>query len=121
MIKRFIGLLTEIAVDENHVASRYAKLLQSLWFRRAGALGDTHTADGSIPHTADEPAMGQLPLLGMETNNSHGATLDDIGLEPFENMDVCTLDGVFAMPPVFPYDLSAFLNTGLKQPGFPTF
>lgn len=43
-------------------------------------------------------------LLSTEHNGSQGEIFDDIGLESFDKIE--TMDGAFATPPDYPYDLS---------------
>lgn len=117
MIQRFIRLLTEIAVDENHIASRYAKLLQGLWFHRSSSATENCNVDGVNADFAADPALGP-PLFGADA--SQGPVFDDVGLELFDGVD--TIDGFFAVPPVFPYDLSVFFNNhNSKQAGVSAF
>lgn len=109
LIQRFITLLQTIAIDEQHIASRYARLLHQLWFQR--------------PHSATGPSASEKSGVGLEARDalgtvggfgadgSYGASVVDevgLGLEAFEGME--GMDGFFAMPPVFPYDLSMFFR-----------
>ena len=117
MIQQFIRLLTKIAVDESHIASRYAKLLQRLWFHRGGSTTENCNVDGVNADFAADPALGP-PLFCAEA--SQGPVFDDVGLELFDGVD--TIDGFFAVPPVFPYDLSVFFNNHhSKQAGVSAF
>ncbi|CAG8201740.1 unnamed protein product [Penicillium nalgiovense] len=89
-MKRFISLLTTISDDENHIASRYTRLLCKLWFQRP----DTLTVSSLPINTDVTPAPWDM--------------FNEFGLEGFSSTN--TMDGFFAMPPVFPYDDSMFFN-----------
>ncbi|KAH6981369.1 hypothetical protein BKA56DRAFT_587154 [Ilyonectria sp. MPI-CAGE-AT-0026] len=110
LMQRFTSALKLAAVDENHVASRYAKLLDRLWFRRP----ETTLAAAGRPENMNleitNPGMSDsLPMLGLDINRTQLTVFDDIGLQPFDCTD--TMDGLFAIPPVFPWDQCGFLNT----------
>ncbi|KAJ5370536.1 uncharacterized protein N7496_006628 [Penicillium cataractarum] len=112
LIQRFITLLQTIAIDDQHIASRYARLLHQLWFQRPRA--DTATEHAA----ADKPGLGVEARdalgvggggVGLDVGSGFGggslSLFEDagIGLESFEGEG---MEGFFVMPPVFPYDLS---------------
>lgn len=111
-MQRFTSALKLAAVDENHIASRYAKLLDRLWFRRP----ETTLAAAGRPENMNleitNPGMSDsLSMLGLDINRTQLTVFDDIGLQPFDCTD--TMDGLFAIPPVFPWDQCGFLNTAI--------
>lgn len=106
LMRRFISLLTAAATDSNHIASRYAKLLSGLFFRRPTGqasgrpLGSTEVelqsqADESLDTlSAFTPNVGmvQMPLF------------DGLGLQQFDCTD--TIDGLFSLPALGSWDPS---------------
>lgn len=103
LMQRFISVLRTAAVDDNHIASRYAELLNRLWFHRPDV---TMSRNLNPDSTNTEPSHTGLvdPLSMLSSDATCGQMLfDDIGLQPFDCTD--TMDTLFAMPPaVFPWD-----------------
>ncbi|KAJ5691148.1 hypothetical protein N7488_011883 [Penicillium malachiteum] len=134
LMHRFISVLTQVSVDENHahIASRYAKLLQRLWFHReeqASNNAGTGVEKGICDQNGQRSAeMNASTSAGVDSDIStdlaggprsfmdadvygigtQGLAFDYAGLEGLDGVE--GLDGLLAMPPVFPYDLSLFLN-----------
>jgi hypothetical protein len=103
-MKCFISLLTTVSNDENHIASRYARLLHKLWFQRP----DTPTVEACAPEdTAMAPQVSSLPI-NTDVTPTPWDMFNEFGLEGFSSTN--TMDGFFAMPPVFPYDVSMFFS-----------
>ncbi|KAJ5098770.1 hypothetical protein N7532_005771 [Penicillium argentinense] len=136
LIARFITHLTTISSDEKHLSTRYARLLHRLWFRpeqpapecsndaSGSGLGaadpsyHTHASLASYQHPGSTLASIHLSLIHGPTvpagsNDGGAGILDELSLEPFDCME--TMDGFFAMPPVFPYDLSVFFNGKMSE------
>ncbi len=109
LIQRFITLLQTIAINENHVASRYARLLHHLWFQLPPSPPEEARPDkcGMRPEPDNPFGTVDAPIV----DASYGASLlEDIGLGPDALEGAEWMDGFFAMPPAFPYDLSMFLK-----------
>lgn len=109
LIQRFITLLQTIAINETHVASRYARLLHHLWFQRPHSPPEDPVPDRSGIRPDEDAAFGAVG--GSIGDGIYGESLFDdvaLGLDALEGVD--GMDGLFAMPSAFPYDLSMFLR-----------
>lgn len=109
LIQRFITLLQTIAINETHVASRYARLLHHLWFQRPHSLPEDPIPDKSGTRPDEDDAFGAVG--GPIGDGIYGESLFDdvaLGLDALEGVE--GMDGLFAMPSAFPYDLSMFLR-----------
>ena len=109
LVRSFITFLSAAAVDENHTASKYAKLLERLWFHRpdTALLGVENMENVNL----DQRNPGHIDpssMLGLDLDGSQIPFFEDIGLPSFDCAD--TMDGLFAMPPVFGWDQSNFLD-----------
>ncbi|KAF4993445.1 hypothetical protein FDECE_13395 [Fusarium decemcellulare] len=107
LMERFISVLKVAAVDENHIAARYARLLDRLWFRRALNTMANNNADTTDPGLRNSGVIDTLSALA-DVNGVQIPLFDDLGLQPFDCTD--TMDGLFAMPSVISWDPSSFLN-----------
>ncbi|KAJ6036390.1 hypothetical protein N7540_000669 [Penicillium herquei] len=136
LMHRFITVLTQVSANENHahIASRYAKLLQRLWFRREeqnsndACAGPQVSVERGDQYGQRATEMNASTRVGVDSDfstdlaggpqsfmdvdvygiGSHGSAFDYVGLEGLDGVE--GLDGLLAMPPVFPYDLSLFFN-----------
>ncbi|KAJ5107372.1 hypothetical protein N7456_004047 [Penicillium angulare] len=124
LMRRFLTVLDAVPVNKNHkhVASHYAKLLRGLWFRRKedckggparrhSDQQDDHTGSGDTCSNVSANLARGPPCMNVDMNGGgsvEGSILDDSTLELFDGID--GLDGLLAMAPVFPYDLSLFLD-----------
>ncbi|KAL2670768.1 hypothetical protein Neosp_014570 [[Neocosmospora] mangrovei] len=109
LMERFISVLKTAAVDENHIAARYARLLDRLWFRRAHRLTNVDDSQSSNPELRNPGAVVDTLSTLADLNGGQMPLFDDLGLQPFDCTD--TMDGLFAMPSVVSWDASSFLNT----------
>ncbi|KAF4963493.1 hypothetical protein FSARC_8502 [Fusarium sarcochroum] len=110
LMGRFISVLKAAAVDENHIAASYARLLDRLWFRRAPSSSMNNENMDNINHEMGDPVMGDtLSTLGTDVTMAQIPFFDDLGLQAFDCTD--TMDGLFSMPSVASWDPTAFLNT----------
>ncbi|CAM1510831.1 Fc.00g083440.m01.CDS01 [Cosmosporella sp. VM-42] len=110
LMQRFISVLKTAAVDENHIASRYAKLLDRLWFHRTDValVGNTDAEISNLEYR-NLGMMDTICTLGSEITGAQMSLFDDIGLQSFDCTD--TMDGLFTIPPVFPWDQYSFVNS----------
>lgn len=88
-MRRFIAALAAAAVDESHIASRYARLLHRLWFPRPDPADEAPTGRDPGPAELSAVSLGGWP-----------APVD----EPVPPLDGVEIDDLFAMLPVFPWD-----------------
>ena len=116
---RFITLLTQVSpYDDQHIASRYAKLLSRLWAQRAGQDDGQVDQDDQYRHAGTDVSVGvdvstdlaggPPSVLGFDAGLGGLGGYD--GLEGFGGFE--GLDGFLGIPAVFPYDLSLFFNGG---------
>lgn len=106
---RFVTTLKSAATDEEHIASKFAKLLERLWFRRANT---------SAPGSHLQSGIVNDRLIGTEISGLIGSDLaggqipqyDELILPEFDCAD--PIDALFAMPPVFPMDQAGFFGYG---------
>lgn len=109
-MERFISVLKVAAVDDNHIAAAYAKLLDRLWFRRTHGLSMSN--DITNNHTelglGDQEVTDSLPTLATDTSMSQMPDFDEFGFQPLEYTDV--MDGLFSMPFVASWDPTMFPN-----------
>lgn len=106
-MERFLSRLHTITTDENHLASRYARLLHGLWFQRA----ENSAAENSDPKPGASNSNDVVAPLNLDfgaAGQGQESVFDEMGLDAFNEID--SLDGFLAMPPVFPYDLSMFFQ-----------
>lgn len=108
LMRKFISVFMAAAVDENHIASRYAELLESLWFRRnkPAAVGNRGGTEHPEMENGDVSITNSLGMMGPDVNL---LWYDDIALQPFDYTD--NIDALFAMPPVFPSDQTGALGS----------
>ncbi|VUC29278.1 unnamed protein product [Clonostachys rosea] len=106
---RFITTLKNAAMDDGHIASKFARLLERLWFRRANT---------SAPGSHSQSAVVNDRLNGTDISGLMGSDLaggqilqyDELVLPEFDCTD--PIDALFAMPPVFPMDQAGFFGYG---------
>lgn len=133
LITRFLAHLNTVTPDETHISTRYARLLQKLWFRQDQSAPEAHISDAQVDpslsqthsdgqfsyanNDSSDPSLnvnasGGSGLVGGMNLNTASSMLDDISLGSFDYMDTnaSAVDWFLAMPPVFPYDLSMFFN-----------
>jgi hypothetical protein len=105
-MERFISVLKAAAVDDNHIAAAYAKLLDRLWFRRTHGL----PMSNDIMNNNTELGLGdqEVPTLATDTTMSQMSFFDDFGFQPLECTDM--MDGLFSMPFVASWDPETFPN-----------
>ena len=112
LMRKFISVFMAAAVDENHIASRYAELLERLWFRRSKSPATGNHGDTECPEreTRDAGITNPLGMIGPDVGVGQLLWCDDIGLQPFDYTD--NIDALFAMPLVLPSDQTgAFEST----------
>lgn len=112
LVRRFIGVLEIAATDTDHIASKYAKLLNGLWFHKGGARGDTTRSRGSEERVQSDE-VGNLndfnQVDGNDENHDdtgHLPSFDEIGLQPLDWIE--SVEGLFSMPAAFPWDQSIY-------------
>ncbi|KAM0342941.1 hypothetical protein ACHAPU_009059 [Fusarium lateritium] len=106
----FISVLKAAAVDENHIAASYARLLDRLWFKRAhGSSMNNDNMDNSTGLDLENSGMADTFLtIGTDDSLVQVPFFDDFGFQP-DCTDV--MDGLFAMPLVTSWDPTAFPST----------
>lgn len=101
MMRRFVSSLDRATTGDKHIASRYSKLLQKLWFEEPA------------PKTTNEPHASQRDILGVQVTPITPplglgadplAMTDHIGLQYFDFTD--SADGLFSMPLISSMDQS---------------
>ncbi|KXH52187.1 hypothetical protein CNYM01_00518 [Colletotrichum nymphaeae SA-01] len=112
LMRRFVGVLEIAATDTDHIASKYAKLLNGLWFHKGGARGDATRSRGSEERVQSDE-VGNLndfnQVDGDDENDddtSHLPSFDEIGLQPLDWIE--SVEGLFSMPAAFPWDQSIY-------------
>ncbi|CVL08418.1 uncharacterized protein FMAN_05165 [Fusarium mangiferae] len=110
LMERFISVLKAAAVDDNHMAAAYAKLLERLWFRRVNGLLMSNESMNNNPELGlgDQEVTDPLPTLATNSTMSQMSFLDDFGLQPLECTDM--MDGLFSMPFIASWDPTTFPN-----------
>jgi len=122
LITRFLSHLQSITPDESHISTRYSWLLQRLWFRSEQSAPEFSEAINVLPNASQNsglcPETGVSEKLpggnfnvnpGINTWSVFGVGGGNLLDFSIDSLDDLTLDGFLAIPPVFPYDLSAFL------------
>ncbi|KAK1635681.1 hypothetical protein BDP81DRAFT_490573, partial [Colletotrichum phormii] len=88
LMRRFVGVLETAATNTDHIASKYAKLLNGLWFHKRGSRGDaTRNRVSEERAQADEVgnlAMDQVNDDEHDDDTSHLPSFDEIGLQPLD-------------------------------------
>ncbi|KIL88547.1 hypothetical protein FAVG1_07792 [Fusarium avenaceum] len=110
LMERFISVLKAAAVDDNHIAAAYAKLLDRLWFRRTHGLSMSNdiTNNNTELGLGDQEVTDSPSTLPIDTNMSQMSFFDDFGFQPLEYTDV--MDGLFSIPFVTSWDPTTFPN-----------
>ncbi|KAL0940076.1 uncharacterized protein CTRU02_206686 [Colletotrichum truncatum] len=108
LMRRFISVLEAAATDIDHIAAKYSKLLNGLWFHRTepGA-NKRNSNDGTHPDELQE-ANNLHPFSdgANEPDPSHLPSFDEIGLQPLDWIE--SVEGLFSMPAAFPWDQPIF-------------
>ncbi|KAF5572837.1 hypothetical protein FPCIR_14170 [Fusarium pseudocircinatum] len=109
LMGRFISALKAAAIDENHIAASYARLLERLWFRKAYTLSvnDEHS-DNVNDELGNSVIADTLSTLETDASMAQVPSFDDLGLQSFDYTD--TLDGLFSMSSVPSWDQIPFFN-----------
>ncbi|KAK1487239.1 hypothetical protein CCUS01_03583 [Colletotrichum cuscutae] len=112
LMRRFVGVLETAATDTDHIASKYAKLLNGLWFHKGGARGDATRSRGSEERVQsdevdDVNAFNRVDDYDEnDDDTSHLPSFDEIGLQPLDWIE--SVEGLFSMPAPFPWDQSIY-------------
>ncbi|KAF3800095.1 hypothetical protein GCG54_00015474 [Colletotrichum gloeosporioides] len=111
LMRRFIGVLEIAATDADHIAAKYAKLLNGLWFHRSDSSADAtrkHNS-GSNSHSNELQEANAVQTYTNEVNDAdsnHLPSFDEIGLQPLDWIE--SVEGLFSMPAAFPWDQPIF-------------
>jgi hypothetical protein len=109
-MERFISVLKVAAVDDNHIAAAYARLLDRLWSRRTHHLS---MSNGIINNNTelglgDQEVTDSIPTLATDTTMSQLLFFDDFGFQQLECTDV--MDELFSVPFAASWDPTTFPN-----------
>ncbi|CAH0058149.1 unnamed protein product [Clonostachys solani] len=106
---RFVTTLKSAGMDEEHIASKFAKLLERLWFRRANtSTPGSHLQSGVVNERLNGTDISAL--MGSDLAGGQILQYDELILPEFDCAD--PIDTLFAMPPVFPMDQAGFFGYG---------
>ncbi|KAH8893977.1 hypothetical protein GQ53DRAFT_805380 [Thozetella sp. PMI_491] len=105
LMRQFIDVLTAASVDSDHIASKYARLLQGLWFQQptSSALNGNLRELGASETCVDDAFAA---TAAAHTASDQSTLFEDVGLWQFDYAN--PVDGWFSMPAVFPWDQSFF-------------
>ncbi|KAF9874289.1 C6 transcription factor [Colletotrichum karsti] len=111
LMRRFIDVLETAATDADHIAAKYAKLLNRLWFQRTENTTNSRrqrNLDDSAEPSAAQEANTLQPFLGEDddADSNHLPSFDDIGLQPLDWIE--SIEGLFSMPAAFPWDQTIY-------------
>ncbi|KAF4485172.1 hypothetical protein CGGC5_v008571 [Colletotrichum fructicola Nara gc5] len=111
LMRRFIGVLEIAATDADHIAAKYAKLLNGLWFHRSDSSADATRKrnSGSNAHSDELQEVNAVPTYSNEVgdaDSNHLPSFDEIGLQPLDWIE--SVEGLFSMPAAFPWDQPIF-------------
>ncbi|KAK1464815.1 hypothetical protein CMEL01_12170 [Colletotrichum melonis] len=112
LMRRFVGVLETAATDTDHIASKYAKLLNGLWFHKGGARGDATRSRASEERVQSDEVddVNAFNRVDDDDENdddtSHLPSFDEIGLQPLDWIE--SVEGLFSMPAAFPWDQSIY-------------
>ncbi|KAF7521833.1 hypothetical protein G7054_g12334 [Neopestalotiopsis clavispora] len=103
MMRRFVSSLNRATTGDRHIASRYSKLLQRLWFDKTASMPQ----DPDTSHQDLLSSPGPIgPSLGTSTDPL--TTADSLGLQYFDFMD--STEGLFSMPLIPPMEQPMYDN-----------
>ncbi|KAL3295560.1 transcriptional activator [Colletotrichum asianum] len=107
LMRRFIGVLEIAATDADHIAAKYAKLLNGLWFHRSDSSADATRKrnSGSNIHSDEFQEVNAVQTYSNEVDDAdsnHLPSFDEIGLQPLDWIE--SVEGLFSMPAAFPWD-----------------
>ncbi|KAF4925827.1 hypothetical protein CGCVW01_v003367 [Colletotrichum viniferum] len=111
LMRRFIGVLEIAATDADHIAAKYAKLLNGLWFHRSDSSADT-TRKRNSRSNAHPDELQEVNVVQTYSNevddadSNHLPSFNEIGLQPLDWIE--SVEGLFSMPAAFPWDQSIF-------------
>ncbi|KAF4826072.1 hypothetical protein CGCTS75_v009593 [Colletotrichum tropicale] len=111
LMRRFIGVLEIAATDADHIAAKYAKLLNGLWFHRSDSSADATRKrnSGSNAHSDELQEVNAVQTYSNEVDDAdsnHLPSFDEIGLQPLDWIE--SVEGLFSMPAAFPWDQPIF-------------
>ncbi|KAF4861102.1 hypothetical protein CGCSCA2_v004811 [Colletotrichum siamense] len=111
LMRRFIGVLEIAATDADHIAAKYAKLLNGLWFHRSDSSADATRKrnSGSNVHSDEFQEVNAVQTYSNEVDDAdsnHLPSFDEIGLQPLDWIE--SVEGLFSMPAAFPWDQPIF-------------
>lgn len=101
-MQQFISVLTTAGSDNDHIASRYAKLLHRLWFH-----SQQEEASSSAAGIANDLLGGQSINTGIA--GTHMPAFDELAMQMFDYTD--PMEGLFAMPSIFWWDQPGYTET----------
>lgn len=110
-MRRFIGVLEIAATDADHIAAKYAKLLNGLWFHRSDSSADA-TRERNSRSNAHPDELQEVNVVQTYSNevddadSNHLPSFDEIGLQPLDWIE--SVEGLFSMPTAFPWDQPIF-------------
>ncbi|KAI8151552.1 Cholesterol 7-alpha-monooxygenase [Colletotrichum sp. SAR 10_70] len=89
LMRRFIGVLEIAATDADHIAAKYAKLLNGLWFHRSDSSADATRKrnSGSNVHSDEFQEVNAVQTYSNEVDDAdsnHLPSFDEIGLQPLD-------------------------------------
>ncbi|KAF5661354.1 hypothetical protein FCIRC_11833 [Fusarium circinatum] len=109
LMGRFISVLKAAAVDKNHIAASYARLLERLWFRKPYTLSVNDDNPNNVNDELGNSVIADtLSTLETDASMAQAPSFDDLGLQSFDYTD--TMDGLFSMPSVPSWDQIPFFN-----------
>lgn len=105
LMRRFINVLDTAATGADHIAAKYAKLLNGLWFHTTRQRNPTDIArsdDGIQDMNPPQPFSDGTE----DADPSRLSSFDEIGLQPLDWIE--SVEGLFSMPVAFPWDPPIF-------------
>ncbi|KAI8262806.1 Cholesterol 7-alpha-monooxygenase [Colletotrichum sp. SAR11_239] len=115
LMRRFIGVLEIAATDADHIAAKYAKLLNGLWFHRSDSSADATRKrnSGSNAHSDELQEVNAVPTYSNEVDDAdsnHLPSFDEIGLQPLDWIESRSNIVKFNLGPVPVYLVSGSQN-----------
>ncbi|RYP56431.1 hypothetical protein DL769_009916 [Monosporascus sp. CRB-8-3] len=108
LMRRFINVLGVAATDDNHIASKYARLLQGLWSdKEAAPAVPSETNNGAALDGTD---LGRLEPFS--TIPDYGLLTDANEMQSFNCMNIA--EGLFSMPGITNWESSDFPPLNLE-------
>ncbi|KAF6833231.1 hypothetical protein CMUS01_06637 [Colletotrichum musicola] len=105
LMRRFINVLDTAATGADHIAAKYAKLLNGLWFHTTRQRNPNNIARSNEGIQEAHPPQA-FPDGSEDADPSRLPSFDEIGLQPLDWME--SVEGLFSMPAAFPWDPPIF-------------